>query len=142
MIYSIIVRSLPHRRGRMYKIHERIMPYASRFHPSTEQPRNVGCDRHIQSSLSLPGLYSILLPYNRCYHPPWSLFTALVTLSASSSTSSSSFSGFHSTCDIKAKAISGGGCCEGRRGSATVSAGFRSHPPGGAVSDMIGCQRG
>lgn len=42
MIYSVVVRSLPHRRGRMYKIHERIMPYASRFHPSTEQPRNVG----------------------------------------------------------------------------------------------------
>jgi len=67
----------------------------------------------------------------------------LVTLAASSATSSSSSSsGFHSTCDIKAKAISGGGCCEGRRGSATVSAGFRSHPPGGAVSDMIGCQQG
>lgn len=48
MIYSLPVHSLPHRRGRTYKIHERIMPYASPFHPSTlppfhpEQPRNVG----------------------------------------------------------------------------------------------------
>lgn len=60
-----------------YRTHPRFTP-SFPFRVGTQERSY--CDRHIQSKLSLPGLYNILLPYNQRYHPPRSLFTALVPL--------------------------------------------------------------